>query len=308
MKLHRNAKLTPEGRQLLVRRIEDEGWTVNEAAESVGVSERTAYKWLRRFREGGEAALWDRSSRPRRCPHETPVRRCGRVLELRKRRLVAWEIAARLRMPRSTVSCILKRHGVGRLSDLEVKEPPRRYEKSRPGELVHIDIKKLARFQRPGHRVHGDRRKSSPRAGWEHAHVAVDAYSRFSYAEVLPDEKKETVADFLSRVVTVFREHGIEVERILTDQGSGYRSRHFRDRCDDPGVRHSQTRPYRPQTNGKAERFIQTLSRKWAYGRSYRSSAHRAKALPRWIRSYNFERPHHALGLITPAERLRSFE
>jgi transposase InsO family protein len=308
MKLHGNAKLTPATRRLLVERIEIEGWTVYDAAVSVGVSERTGHKWLRRFRDGGEAALRDRSSRPKRCPHETSAKRGERILQLRRGRLAAWEIAARLRMPRSTVSRILHRQGLGRLSALEPKEPVRRYEKSRPGEMVHIDIKKLARFRRPGHRVHGDRTRNSPRAGWEHAHVAVDAYSRFSYAEVLPDEKKETVSDFLSRVHDAFRRQGIRIERILTDRGPGYSSKLFSTRCKDLGVRHSRTRPYRPQTNGKAERFIQTLTRKWAYGRTYQSSAHRARALPKWIDHYNQRRPHHAIGLATPAERLRAFE
>ena len=268
------------------------------------MSTRTAYKWIGRFREGGEASLQDRSSRPGRCPHKTSERSTRRILRLRRQRLVAWEIAARTQIPRSTVSRLLRTHGLGLLKSLETKEPVQRYEKSRPGELVHLDIKKLARFKRPGHRIHGDRKKNSKGAGWECAHVAIDDYTRLAYVEVLPDEKKETVADFLSRAHHFYREQGIVIERILTDRGSGYRSHHFRDRCAELGTRHSMTRPYRPQTNGKAERFIQTLSRKWAFARSYRSSKARTKALPRWIDYYNRKRPHQALGGLAPCQRL----
>ncbi len=198
MKLHGSAKLSPASRLLLVRRVDD-GWSVSAVSASLGVSQRTVFKWLRRFRDGGKAALLDRSSPPTGCPHQTSMRKTGRILRLRGKRLTAWEIAAKTKLPRSTVSRVLSRHGLGQLKNLDPKEPTRRYEKKRPGQLLHLDIKKLGRFDRPGHRVHGDRKRKSKGAGWECAHVAVDDCTRLAYAEVLPNEKKETVADFLTR-------------------------------------------------------------------------------------------------------------
>jgi transposase InsO family protein len=306
MKLHGSAKLSPASRLLLVQRVES-GWSVSAASASLGVSQRTGFKWLGRFRDGGEAALADRSSRPGSCPHQTPKQKAARILRLRKKRLAAWQIAAKTKLARSTVSRVLKRHGLGQLKNLDPKEPIRRYEKKRPGQLLHLDIKKLGRFNRPGHRVHGDRKKKSRGAGWECAHVAVDDCTRLAYAEVLPNEKKETVADFLTRAKRFYLAHGIRVERLLTDNGPGYCSKHFKKRCKSLGVKHSRTRPYRPQTNGKAERFIQTLSRQWAYGKTYRSSNSRAKALPRWISFYNLERPHHGIGGVSPCNKLDLF-
>jgi transposase InsO family protein len=305
MKLHGSAKLSPASRRLLVARVREEGWAVGRAAESLGVSERTAYKWLRRFEDEGASGLFDRSSRPRDCPHRTPQRKEKRILRLRGRRLVAWQIAQQTGVPRSTVSRVLERHGLGRLENLEPKPTVRRYERSRPGELVHLDVKKLGRFQRPGHRVHGDRRRNSSGAGWECVHVAVDDYTRLAYVEVLPNERKETVTGFLTRTQLFFQEQGIQIERVLTDNGSGYRSRLFRDRCREIGAEHKKTKPYRPQTNGKAERFIQTLCRGWAYAKSYRSSKTRANALPNWLQHYNHKRPHQALGGIAPCQRLK---
>ena len=298
MKPHGSAKLSPASRLLLVQRVEA-GWTMSAVSASLGVSQRTGFKWLRRFREGGEAALADRSSRPERCPHQTPERATTQILHLRAKRLPAWEIAAKIRLARSTVSRVLKRHGLGQLKNLDPREPVRRYEKKRPGELLHLDIKKLGRFDRPGHRVHGDRKRKSKGVGWECAHVAVGDCTRLAYAEVLPNEKKETVADFLTRAKRFYLAHGIRIERLLTDNGPGYCSKHFQKRCKRLGVKHSRTRPYRPQTNGKAERFIQTLSREWACGKTYRSSNSRAKALPKWITSYNLERPHHGIGGVS---------
>ena len=306
MKLHGSAKLSPASRLLLVERV-DAGWSVSAVSASLGVSQRTVFKWLRRFRDGGKAALLDRSSRPAECPHQTSVRKTGTILRLRGKRLTAWEISVKTGLPRSTVSRVLKRCGLGRLKSLDPKEPIRRYEKKRPGQLLHLDIKKLGRFDRPGHRVHGDRKKKSKGAGWECAHVAVDDCTRLAYAEVLPNEKKETVADFLTRAKRFYLAHGIRVERLLTDNGPGYCSELFKERCKSLGVKHSRTRPYRPQTNGKAERFIQTLSRKWAYGRVYRSSKARAKALPKWIAYYNLEKPHHGIGGVSPCAKLDRF-
>lgn len=305
MRIHRSAKLTPHGRKLLVERVVVWGWKVAEAAASAGVSERCAYRWLRRYREEGVSGLVDRSSRPHRSPTRTSARAVRRIVRLRRRRLVAWEIAQRLGMPRSTVSRVLKREGLSRLSSLETPEPVRRYERQRPGELLHLDTKKLARIQRVGHRIHGDRSLKVRGAGWEHAHAAVDDHSRLGYSEVLPDERATSVTVFLERAVSWYQERGVHIERVMTDQGSGYRSRLFNDTCRRLGIRHLYTRPYTPKTNGKVERFIQTLTRKWAYAQTYNSSERRARALPAWLDHYNRHKPHHGIGGITPWQRLQ---
>jgi transposase InsO family protein len=309
MRLHGNARTCPRSRRLIVERIEGEGWSHAEAAAAAGVSTRTAAKWLARWRAEGEAGLADRSSAPRRIPHRTPERRRRLVVALRRLRLTAAEIAQTLAMPLSTVCALLMRAGLGRLSRLQPPEPPNRYERRRAGELLHLDVKKLGRIARPGHRVTG--RSSQPgwqrRAfsqGWEYVHVCVDDASRLAYVEVLADERGESAAAFLERAVAWYRARGIRVERVLSDNGAAYRSSVHALTCRRLGLRHLRTRPYRPRTNGKAERFIQTLLREWAYGQLYRDSSQRLAALPEWLRYYNYLRPHGSLGRQPPAARL----
>ncbi len=304
MTLHPNAKLTPFQRHLLVERVLRQGWPMEDAAQAAGVSPRTGYRWLRRFREG-DAQLHDRSCRPLRSPKRTPASRERRIEKLRRKRKTADEISRRLHMPRSTVAAVLRRLGLERLSKLEPKPEPVRYERDRAGELLHLDVKKLGKIKGVGHRVHGDRRRRSRGIGWEFVHVCVDDASRTSYVEILPDERGETATGFMRRAVRSFEKQGIAVERIMTDNGSCYVSHVFNDALAELGIRHLYTRPYRPQTNGKAERFIQTLLREWAYARSYRTSNQRAKALTKWLRFYNRERPHSALSGIAPLIRLR---
>jgi transposase InsO family protein len=305
MKLHRNAKTTPIARQVLVRRVRREGWTVRASAAAVEISVRTAYKWLARYRDEGREGLDDRSSRPRRIPRQTASRVVERIERLRRKRRTAWEIAEQLRIPCSTVSLILRRLGLARLSSLEPKPLVHRYERSAAGELLHLDTKKLARIQGVGHAIHGDQSQRVRGVGWEFAHVCVDDYTRLSYTEVLPDERAETVVAFLRRAVAWYQRQHITVQRIMTDNGNGYRSHRFADLCREHAIRHLFTKPYTPKTNGKAERFIQTLTRRWAHHRPYRTSAIRTAALRSWLYHYNHERPHRALGMRPPMARLR---
>jgi transposase InsO family protein len=313
MKLHGNARTCPRSRWLIVERVEAQGWSHAKAAAAAGVSTRTVAKWLARWRAEGELGLVDRSSAPRRIPHRTPERRRRLVLALRQLRLSAAEIAQTVGMPLSTVCVLLKRAGLGRLSRLAPPEPPNRYERSRAGELLHVDVKKLGRIARPGHRVTG--RSSQPgwqrRAyslGWEYVHVCVDDASRLAYVEVLEDERGESAAAFLERAVAWYQARGITVERVLSDNGAAYRSTAHALTCQRLSLKHLRTRPYRPRTNGKAERFIQTLLREWAYARLYRDSTERQAALPDWIRYYNHTRPHGSLSHKPPATRLRELE
>ena len=305
MRLHGNARTCPHGRRLAIRRLE-QGWTLGRAAEAAGVSVRTISKWRRRYRREGEQGLFDRSSAPAQIPHRTPEERVQVIARLRRERLTGWEIAQRLGMPLSTVSTILNRIGLGRLSRLEPPEPPNRYQRERPGELVHVDVKKLGRIGRPGHRVHGDRRTRSRGIGWEYVHVAVDDATRLAYVEVLEDEKAVTAVAFLRRAVAHFADYGIRVERVMTDNGSCYRSVVHALACRALGLRHLRTRPYRPRTNGKAERFIRTMLGGWAYGAIYQNSAQRRRALPAWLDFYNHRRPHGSLSRQAPLERLHS--
>lgn len=305
MRIHPNAKTTPKGRALLVQRVIAEAWSVAEAAQAAGISERSAYKWLARFKKLGPASLEDRSSAPARVPRRTCRTRVRQILRLRRQRRTSWEIAEQISMPRSTVSAVLRRHGLNRLSNLDPKPPVRRYEKTRPGELVHLDIKTLSRIRGVGHRIHGDRSRRVRGIGWEYAHVAVDDATRLAKVEMQADQKGESAVVFLERVVAWCRELGIRIERILTDNGSCYRSKVFRRACKLLGIKQSYTRPYRPQTNGKAERFIQTLIRGWAYGCSYASSTQRTQALPAWVHHYNHERPHGSLERLTPWARFQ---
>lgn len=304
MELHKNARTCPASRMLMIQRIEA-GIPVTSAAEAAGVSRRSASKWKGRYLEAGEAALVDRSSRPHRSPRQTHPAVVEEILRLRRRRQTGHQIASRVGSSPSTVARILAREGLSRLKNLDPKEPVRRYQRDHPGELIHIDIKKLGRIQVVGHRITGDRRQRGRRAGWEFVHVAVDDASRLAYAEVLANERSPTAVAFLRRLVSWYSSHGITVTGVMTDNGSCYRSHRFAAACRRLGLRHLRTRPYRPCTNGKAERFIQTLLRGWAYQRAYPTSTQRSLRLPSFLSYYNHRRPHASLGRHTPAARLR---
>ena len=310
MDLHGNAALSWSGRRQLARRVVDQGWSLKAAAEAAGVSVRCARKWVGRYR-AGDRELLDRSSAPRRVANRTDQKRVAVIAKLRRLRMTAAEIAETLWMPLSTVSGILTRIGMGKLGRLGL-EPAVRYERSRPGELVHIDVKKLGRIRGVGHRVSGSRASQARtrRAGrlrdlhgWEFVHVAVDDYSRLAYAEVLEDETAATAAGFLRRAVAFYGRYGITVERVITDNGGCYISVLHAIACRLLGIRHLRTRPYRPQTNGKAERFIRTMLAGWAYGPIYGSSRERTAALDGWLWHYNHRRPHSALGRQPPVSR-----
>jgi transposase InsO family protein len=306
VKLHPNAKTTPYARQLLVERIRRLRWSVDDAAQAAGISRRTAYRWLARERCEGPSGLRDRSCRAHRIPHRTSRLRSKRIEQLRRGRRTAAQIAARLAMPRSTVAAVLKRGGLERLSRLTPRPTVVRYERERPGELLHLDTKKLGRFRKAGHRVReraGVHR--SYQAGWEFLHVCVDDHSRLAYVETLADERADTSIAFLRRAVRWLRQQGIRPQRVMTDNGSGYRADDFARTCSELGLRHLRTRPYTPRTNGKAERFIQTLLREWAYARPYRTSNQRARRLEPWLRYYNRMRPHSALNGLPPQSRIR---
>jgi transposase InsO family protein len=307
VKLHPNAKTTPYARALLIDRIRRLRWSTNDAAQAAGISKRTAYRWLARELREGRVGLRDRSCRAHRIPHRTSRLRTERIERLRRGRRTAAQIAQRLAMPRSTVAAVLKRCGLERLSRLTPQPAVVRYERERPGELLHLDTKKLGRFRRKGHRF-GERGRvhRSREAGWEYLHVCVDDHSRLAYVERLGDERAETSIAFLRRAVRWLRQQGIRPQRVMTDNGSGYRAHAFANTCRELGIRHLLTRPYTPRTNGKAERFIQTLLREWAYARPYRTSHQRTKRLAPWLRSYNRLRPHSALNGLPPQSRIRS--
>jgi len=284
-----------------------------QAAQAAGITDRTARRWMARWRAEGPTGLLDRSSAPRRIPHRTSPERVREIVRLRRLRMTAAQISLALGMALSTVSAVLKRVGLGKRSKLEPPEPPNRYERRRPGELIHIDVKKLGRILKPGHRVTGDRRgqatterngKKHGLAGWEFVHVAIDDHTRLAYAEVLTDEKGPTAVGFLQRAVEFYAAHGVQVQRVMTDNGSPYVSHVHAAACRQLALRHLRTRPYRPRTNGKAERFIQTLQNEWAYGRVYQNSAERTAALDPWLIHYNFKRPHGALSHKPPNSRL----
>ncbi len=306
MRLHGNARTCLHSRSLMVRRVLEEGWTLAQAAEAAGVSVRTVSKWLARFRAEGGDGLVDRSSAPVVVPHRTPEQRVELIVLLRRLRMTGAEIAETLAMPRSTVSTVLTRIGLGKLSRLEPPEPANRYERKRPGELVHIDVKKLGRIGRPGHRVNGDRRTRSRGIGWEFVHICIDDATRIAYVEVLDDEQATTAVGFLRRAVAHFRAHGIRVERVMTDNGSAYVSVVHALACRALGIKHLRTRPYRPRTNGKAERFIRTLLGGWAYGAIYGTSDERRRALTSWLDFYNRRRPHGSLSHQPPLQRLEA--
>jgi len=307
MKLHGNAPFGPKGRLTMVRRVTEQRWSLTEAAEAAGVSERTAGKWVRRYRDEGEAGLWDRGSAPHSVPNRTPEDRVEAIAALRRVRMTGAEIAECLEMALSTVSAVLTRIGLGKLSRLEPPEPPNRYERANPGELIHIDVKKLGCIGQngPGHRVRGTRRGTRSRgAGWEFVHVCIDDATRIAYVEVLADEKAKTAIGFLRRALAFYGAHGIAVERLMTDNGSAYRSIAHAVACRALGIRHIRIRPYRPRTNGKAERFIRTMLGGWAYGAIYRDSSQRTAALSGWLEFYNWRRPHGSLSHKPPGARL----
>ena len=306
MNAHSLARTTPFSRAVLVGRVVKEGRTIAQTAAAFGVRSRTVYKWMARYRLEGAAGLRDRPSRPHRSPAKISSEREELILRLRRSRQTGPQIARGLRMPTATVARVLKRAGVHRLRLLEPPERPRRYERKHPGELLHLDVKKLARIAgHVGHRIHGDRTKRIYGAGWEFAHVAIDDACRLAYVEVLADEKAHSTVGFLQRALAWYRAHGIRVQRILSDNGSNYRSHIFRGFCLRRSIRVLKTRPYRPQTNGKAERFIQTLIREWAYARPFMHSRFRIRALQPWLRYYNHRRPHGSLDGKPPVSRLR---
>ena len=316
MKLHANHRTCPSSRRLICERVLEERWTLAQAAQAAGCSERTAAKWLKRFREG-DRELLDRSSRPRRSPKRLPAERVQLIEALRRLRMTAAEIAEILSLPLSTVSLWLKRIGLGRRSRLDPPEPPNRYERRHPGELVHVDIKRLGRISArgAGHRVLGHRASQHKQTlfghrrgatGHEYVHVIIDDHSRLAYAEVLDGLTARCAVDFLSRAVVWYAERGVEVRSVMTDNGACYIADAYRQALRELGLHHLRIRPGRPRTNGKAERFIQTLLNEWAYARIYHSSQERTAALPAYLRRYNFTRPHSSLGHQAPASRLNN--
>jgi transposase InsO family protein len=315
MKIHANARLSPNGRRLLIDRIERDGWTVQAAAQAAGISERTARKWLARWRAEGESGLLDRSSAPHTVANRSDEARIGCIAALRRLRMTGPEIAEALGMAISTVSGILTSINMGRLGRLGL-QPAVRYERARPGELIHIDVKKLGRILQPGHRITGNRRSRTKHrgptgtsigvAGWEFCHVAIDDATRLAYVELLADETATTAIGFLRRAKAFFESHGMTVQAVMTDNGGAYRSTIHALACKALGLKHLRTRPYRPQTNGKAERFIRTMLGGWAYGALYRDSAERAAALDGWLFIYNHRRQHAGIGHQTPITRLNN--
>jgi transposase InsO family protein len=306
MDIHDNARTTPRSRMMMVERL-DSGWTVSAVAAAFGVDGRTVRKWRDRFAAEGAAGLADRSSRPHSCPSRLDGAAEAEIERLRRReRLSGPAIARRLGRPVSTVGKALRRLGLGRLRALDAPIAVIRYEREKPGELIHIDTKKLGRIDGIGHRITGNRTGQSNKrgTGWEALHVAIDDNSRLAYTEILPDEKKTSATAFLERALVFFRRHGISVERVMTDNGSAYKSHLFRDTLAAKGIRHKRTRPYTPRTNGKAERFIQTSLREWLYASPYESSAQRTAAMPAWLCDYNNRRPHAALRGKPPISRL----
>jgi len=305
MNVHKNARLTPRGRERIVE-LAVSGQMPEAIAEAVGVCPRTARKWLRRHQSEGIAGLQDRSSRPRRLYRPTPQPIVERIEALRRQRLTGKAIAVDVGVSRATVSRVLRRLGLNKLSALE-PEPVRRYERENPGELIHIDIKKLGKIGSVGHRITGRRTGVVNRhlgIGWEFVHICIDDHSRIAFSRVMKDERKESAVAFLKAAIAYYASLGVIVERVMTDNGSCYRSRAFGRACKRLGLKHIFTKPYTPKTNGKAERFIQTSLREWAYARAYNSSAERTAELPRWMHRYNWHRPHGSIGSMPPISRL----
>jgi transposase InsO family protein len=304
MNIHTNARLTPRSREALVLAIINRRLTAKAAAAAFAVSERTVRKWIARFRAEGMAGLDDRSSRPRRSPRQIPPAQIAVVLSLRRLRMPGFQIARQCALSKASVSRILRRHQLHRLALLDPPPPARRYQRAHPGELIHLDIKKLARIERPSHRVTGDRRDLCKGAGWEYVHVAIDDASRIAFARIMPDETKHSAIAFLQSAADYFRALGIEPQAIMSDNGACYVSKLFAQSRQALGLRHLFTRPYTPRTNGKAERFIQTSLREWAYARTYQHSTVRATYLPTFLHHYNWHRTHSALDHHPPISKL----
>jgi transposase InsO family protein len=310
MNVHQNARLTPRSRADLVRRVLDQGQAVGLVAGAFGVCAKTVRKWVSRFQAAGTAGLADRSSRPSRLYRPIPSAQVETIIALRRQRLCGNHIAARTGVSPATVSRVLKRAGLSRLRNLEPAEPVRRYQYDAPGGLIHLDIKTLGRFDKAGHRVTGERRgqSNSRGVGWEYVHVCVDDASRTACTAIYPDQKAVSAIAFLKAAVAYYTGLGVTVARVMTDNGSCYKGRAFRAACRELGLRHIRTKPYTPKTNGKAERFIQTSLREWAYAKAYTSSAQRAAELPRWTHMYNWHRPHGSLNSKPPISRLDQTE
>ena len=306
MDIHENARLTWHSRAELVRRVREEGQTPKAVATAFGVCPKTVRKWVKRYLEEGPDGLHERSSRPHKLRQPTPEDKVRRIEALRRERKTGRQIAIEVGVSEATVSRILRRLGLNKLKALEPAEPVRRYERERPGELLHIDIKKLGRFERVGHRITGDRtgHSSSRGVGWEFVHVCIDDHSRVAFCEIFADEKGESAVAFLEAAVAYYRSLGIRIERVMTDNGSCYKSRKFAKACKKLGIRHIRTKPYTPKTNGKAERFIQTALREWAYARAYETSDQRGNHLAHWLHSYNWHRPHGSLEYKAPISRI----
>ena len=306
MDSHKNARLTPKGREEMVRAVVDGGLSKTAAARRFNTTTKTVAKWVDRFRKDGVAGLRDRSSRPHCSPSQTPHAACDAVEALRRQRYTGEQIARQLAIAPATVSRILRRLGLNRLSALEPAEPVRRYERERPGELIHIDIKKLGKFNQIGHRITGDRtgQSNSRGVGWEYVHVCIDDHSRIGFVDIMPDQKKRSAVAFLKAAVAYYASLGVKVECVMTDNGSCYKSFAFRRACKRLGLRHIRTKPYTPKTNGKVERFIQTSLREWAYAFAYENSVQRKQQLPTWLHRYNWHRPHAGIGDKTPISRL----
>lgn len=306
MNIHKNARLTPRSRADLARRVLEEGQAPKAVATAFGLSQKTVGKWVERFKAEGPQGLLDRSSRPHRLRQPTPAAIIDRIAALRRQRWTGDQIAKEVGVSPATVSRVLQKLGLNRLKALEPAEPVRRYERENPGELIHIDIKKLGRFSRVGHRITGDRTgQSNARGiGWEFVHVCIDDNSRVAFAQIMPTERKECAIAFLKAAIAYYQRLGVTVQRVMTDNGSCYISKAFRKACKRLGLKHIRTKAYTPKTNGKAERFIQTALREWAYAQAYPTSDHRADQLPVWLHRYNWHRPHGSLQSKIPISRL----
>ena len=314
MNSHKNALLTPKGREAMVRAVVDDGPSVATVARLYRTTPKTVAKWVARFRAEGVSGLRDRSSRPLSSPSQTPPTTAAAIEALRRQRHTGKQIAGEVGVSPATVSRVLRRLGLNSLKALEPAEPVRRYERAHPGEMIHLDIKKLGRFEQVGHRITGDRGGQSNRRargeglGWEFVHVCIDDASRVAFSQILPDEKAASAVPFLKAAVAYYASLGVAVTRVMTDNGSCYRAFAFRNACRELGLRHIRTRPYTPKTNGKAERFIQTALREWAYAQAYPTSRRRARELPTWLHQYNWHRPHAGIKSQTPISRLRLSE
>lgn len=306
MDIHKNARLTPLSRAELVRRVLDEGQSKAAVAAAFGVCLKTVAKWVERYQKEGPDGLLDRSSRPQRSPRQTQNEAIARIETLRRERRTGQQIAKEAGVSTTTVSRVLRRLGLNRRKSLEPAEPVHRYERERPGEIIHIDIKKLGRFNKIGHRISGDRQgqSNSRGVGWEYLHLAIDDHSRVAYAAILPDEKRSSCLRFLFDALRFYRTHGVPVQRVMTDNGVSFRSHRYAKALRWLNIKHLRTKPYTPKTNGKAERFVQTSLREWAYAQAYQTSDSRAQSLPSWLHNYNWHRPHHSLKSHPPISRL----